>query len=135
MAPCCGGRYWCRHCHNEEHDSKATDTKLAHVLDRFAVQEVRGIAMGGLLVGVRLLWLQPQVREVRAEGWMGGGRIETPMQEDCRQQYVWLWTMASLGGVVVVLLLLLLVLALMRRVTKEGGLRRMMGVWWRSVRW
>ena len=39
IAPCCGKRYWCRHCHNEEQDQPAKG-KQAHALDRFAVRQV-----------------------------------------------------------------------------------------------
>jgi RING finger/CHY zinc finger protein 1 len=40
VAPCCGGVYWCRHCHNEEHFDGVIDAKAAHQLDRTQVAEV-----------------------------------------------------------------------------------------------
>lgn len=40
ISPCCGERYWCRHCHNEEHEINSKDSKRAHSLDRFAVKEI-----------------------------------------------------------------------------------------------
>lgn len=37
VAPCCGNVFWCRHCHNEAHES---DLDKAHEIDRHAVEEV-----------------------------------------------------------------------------------------------